>query len=95
MDFISRDALIAGMHAWVLDKSKSLGLVLIAQKALRPDKHHLLDAVVEAHVEQHGNTVEHSLAAVSPTCPLRQELERIADPDVQARLLLLSTARAT
>jgi hypothetical protein len=25
MDFISRDALIAAMHAWVLDKVKPLG----------------------------------------------------------------------
>jgi hypothetical protein len=83
------------MHAWVLDKSKSLGLVLIAQKALRPDKHHLLDALVEAHVEQHGNTVEHSLDADSPSCPLCQELERIADLDVQTSLLFLSTVRAT
>ena len=30
MDFISRDALIAGLHAWVLNKAKSLG-------TMRPD----------------------------------------------------------
>jgi hypothetical protein len=29
MDFIGRDALIAAMHAWVLDKTKPLGQVLV------------------------------------------------------------------
>ena len=28
MDFISRDALIAAMNAWVLDKTKPLGQIL-------------------------------------------------------------------
>jgi hypothetical protein len=31
MDFISRDALIKAMHAWVLDKHKPLGQILVEQ----------------------------------------------------------------
>ena len=38
MEFISRDALIAAMHAWVLDKSKSLGQILSDQQALGADE---------------------------------------------------------
>jgi serine/threonine-protein kinase len=95
MDFIGRDALIAAMHAWVLDKSKPLGQVLVAQHALRPDKHQLLEALVQAHLEQHGNQVEQSLAAVPAARPLRHELERMADPDLQASLLLLNDDPAT
>jgi hypothetical protein len=34
LDFISRDALIAAMNAWVLDKSRPLGAILIAQRNL-------------------------------------------------------------
>src|SRR4051794_9728618 len=34
MDFISRDALFAGMNAWVLEKSKPLGQILVAQGVL-------------------------------------------------------------
>jgi hypothetical protein len=34
MDFISRDALIAAMHAWVLNKQKPLGQVLVEQRCL-------------------------------------------------------------
>ena len=37
MDFISRDALIAAMNAWVLDKAKPLGQVLHEQGALGVD----------------------------------------------------------
>jgi hypothetical protein len=40
MDFISRDALIAAMHAWVLEKAKLLGQILLEQghlKAIRKE----------------------------------------------------------
>ena len=37
MDFLGRDALLAAMHAWVIDKSKPLGEILVEQQALRPD----------------------------------------------------------
>jgi hypothetical protein len=37
MDFISRDALISAMHAWVLNKQKPLGQILVEQGALAPD----------------------------------------------------------
>ena len=41
MDFITRDQLIAAMHAWVLDKSKSLGRILRDHAALDDDTHAL------------------------------------------------------
>jgi serine/threonine-protein kinase len=90
MDFIGRDALIAAMHAWVLDKSKSLGQVLVAQRSLRSDKYQLLEALVQAHIEQHGNQIEQSLAAVGTAGPARRELQALADPDVQASLVFLT-----
>src|SRR5262249_23072341 len=62
MDFISRDALIAAMHAWVLDKGKPLGQILVEQRALRGDAHALLEALVQKHLELHGNDPERSLA---------------------------------
>src|SRR5581483_8916228 len=45
LDFISRDALVAAMNAWVLDKAKPLGQILLEQGALRPDALSLLDAL--------------------------------------------------
>ena len=37
MDFIGRDALVRAMNAWVLDKHKPLGEILVAQNTLAPD----------------------------------------------------------
>jgi hypothetical protein len=39
MDFISRDDLIAAMNAWVLEKSKPLGQLLVERRALDADNH--------------------------------------------------------
>src|SRR5712671_4138346 len=43
MDFISRDALIQAMHAWVLDKAKPLGRILVEHGALGTDRRALLE----------------------------------------------------
>src|SRR5947207_3114759 len=86
MDFIGRDALIRSMHAWVLEKGKPLGRILVEQGALAADSCALLDALVEKHLAQHGNDVERSLAVVHPDQHLNAELHRIADPDLQASL---------
>jgi hypothetical protein len=61
MDFVGRDALIAAMHAWVLDKGKLLGLILLEQGALRSDTHALREALVPKHLELHGNGPKRSL----------------------------------
>ncbi|MSQ94181.1 MAG: hypothetical protein EXR98_06450 [Gemmataceae bacterium] len=88
MDFIRRDALIAAMNAWVLDKKKPLGKILLDQKALTADTHALLEALVQKHLEMHGNDVEKSLVAVSSLADkVRNELDQIKDADVQASLV--------
>jgi formylglycine-generating enzyme required for sulfatase activity/tRNA A-37 threonylcarbamoyl transferase component Bud32 len=86
MDFISRDALIAAMNAWVLDKTQALGAILLQQGALRSDTHALLEALVAKHLEVHSNDPEKSLAAVNPAGSLRQDLQQVADADLQASL---------
>jgi formylglycine-generating enzyme required for sulfatase activity/tRNA A-37 threonylcarbamoyl transferase component Bud32 len=93
MDFVSRDALIAAMHAWVLDKAKPLGQILVEQGALRPENHELLEALVRRHLEMHGNDPERSLAALSSLHSVRQDLEQVADADVQASLAHVSAVR--
>jgi len=52
MNFISKDALINAMNAWVLDKQKPLGQILLDQKALAADTHQLLDALVQKHLDR-------------------------------------------
>jgi serine/threonine-protein kinase len=86
MDFVTRDALLAAMSAWVLAKHKPLGQILVEQGGLAPEEHALVEAVVHRHVHNHRGDPQRSLAAVSSIRSARQELEQIADPDVQASL---------
>jgi WD40 repeat protein/serine/threonine protein kinase len=92
LDFIGRDALIAGMNAWVLDKVKPLGQVLVESGALAAEEHALLDALVSKHLERHGNDPEKSLAAVSSIGSAKEDLQRIPDPDVQGSLVHVSAS---
>jgi len=64
MDFIGRDELIAAIHAWVLDKQKSLGQILVEQGAIELDARALLDALVQKHLELHASDPQRSLAAI-------------------------------
>jgi serine/threonine-protein kinase len=94
MDFISRDALVGAMHAWVLDKAKPLGQILREQDQLAEDEHALLDGLVRKHLEKHGNEPQRSLAALNSVRSVRQDLQQLADADVQTSLVHVSTARS-
>ena len=94
MDFISRDELVAGMRAWVLDKSKGLGGVLVRQGALRQDLYAALAIMVAEHLEVHGNDAQKSLRALGSVGALRHDLQGIADADVQASLAHVPEHRA-
>src|SRR5690242_20574563 len=89
MDFVSREGLIQGMNAWVLEKSKPLGQLLQEQGALRPDAHALLEALVAKHLEMHGDAAR-SLAALSSVGPVHAELQQIADAELHASLAHVS-----
>jgi eukaryotic-like serine/threonine-protein kinase len=83
MDFITREALIAGMNAWVLAKDKSLGLILVDQAALARDELALLDPLVRKHLEKHGGDPERSLSALSAIGWIKHDLQAVADSDVR------------
>jgi len=89
MDFIRRDALIAAMHAWVLEKAKPLAQILFDQGVLPADARAVLEALVAKHLELHGGDAEKSLAAVSAPSPVQQELRCLADGDLDACLAQL------
>ena len=94
MDFISRDQLIAGMQAWVLDKHKPLGEILFEQGVLSFDDREAIDSLVRRHLLRDDNDPERSLAALSSIGQrLRDQLSRIADPDVQVSLPVVSASR--
>ncbi len=94
MDFIGREALVSAMNAWVLEKSRPLGEVLVRQNALSQANHDLLAPLVDAHIRRHGNDPQQSLAAISSLTDAVADLRTIADADVQASLGRVSAARA-
>src|SRR5262245_34106171 len=79
MDFIRRDDLVAAMNAWVLDKAKPLGQVLVEQQALRPDQRAALDVLVGMHLECHQGDAAKSLAAVADD--VKRSLAALNDPE--------------
>ena len=89
MDFISRDALIAAMHAWILDKAKPLGEILVQQGDLAANRRSILSALVDEHVAQHEGDPQQSLAALQLPQALQNELEQFADAEVNATLAKL------
>jgi len=93
LDFVNRDQLIAGMNAWVLDKAKSLGEVLVSQGSLQSERRQLLEALVQEHLKQHGGDPEQSLASLSSLNETRTVLEQIADPELQRSLAAVSRDR--
>jgi WD40 repeat protein/serine/threonine protein kinase len=92
MDFITRDALIRAMNAWVLEKTKPLGAILVEQGHLRPDSYQLLDALVQKHVALHGDDPQQSLAAVSSFDSIEDVLKQLGDEQVNATLDFVATA---
>lgn len=92
MDFIGRDALIQAMHAWVLEKMKPLGQLLVEQGAMAEDARALLEPLVQKHLQMHSDDPAKSLASVGSVGSARQDLEQIADADVQASLAHISAA---
>ena len=93
MDFISRDALVAAMHAWVLAKEKSLGEILLEQGVLPQARRELLEALVEEHLKQHSNDPQQSLAAVSSIGSVEEDLKQLDDGEVNATLAFVAKAR--
>ncbi len=86
LDFVTQGQLIEAMQAWMLDKVKPLGQVLVEKGILTADRRQLLTALVAEHVRQHGNDPQKSLDSVGPLGTLRHDLVSLGDPQVSLRM---------
>ena len=93
MDFISKDALVQGMHAWVLEKHKPLAQILVEQGTLAAGARALLEPLVQKHVELHGHDEAQSLAASSSVVSIGELLRQIVDSELQTSLSTVGLAR--
>lgn len=92
VDFIDRDALIDGMQAWSLDKSRALGDILVERGALRPEQREPIEMLVQAHLKETNNNPEQSLAALTSAFGVPDELSQIEDGDIEHTLSHVSSA---
>jgi tetratricopeptide (TPR) repeat protein/tRNA A-37 threonylcarbamoyl transferase component Bud32 len=84
LDFVTKDALVAAMNAWLLDKGKPLGDILRDRGDLSAEELQHLSALVNVHLKRHGNDPQQSLAALSSIpSTLKQELADLPDAAVQ------------
>lgn len=86
MNFVSRDALVAAMHAWALDKDKSLGHILHEQGQLTAGQQQALEALIVQHLQAHGNDPERSLQSLPAASSVRDLFTPIDDDELQASL---------
>ncbi len=86
MNFVGRDALVAAMHAWVLDKNKSLGHILHEQGQLTAGQHQALEALIVQHLQAHGDDAERSLQSLPAASSVRDLFTPIDDDELQASL---------
>jgi serine/threonine-protein kinase len=91
-NFIDRDTLLSAFNAWIADKSRPLGQILLDRGALTLARHALLAQLVQEHLEQHGLDPERSLAVLTVVPAVRDQLQELPDIDIQAGLLALRLA---
>src|SRR6185312_17561306 len=84
MDLVTREALIAALSAWVIDKSQGIGAILLAQGGLVDGELALLEGLVAAHLRKHGDDAGQSLAALGPLGEVGRVFERVNDPELHA-----------
>jgi serine/threonine protein kinase/tetratricopeptide (TPR) repeat protein len=89
--FVDRDELLAAYEAWMNDRTRPLGSVLVDRGSISDDLHGLIAGLVAAHLAKHGHRPEKSLAALSPLGDLREDLEALADADLTQSLAVLTT----
>jgi tetratricopeptide (TPR) repeat protein/tRNA A-37 threonylcarbamoyl transferase component Bud32 len=88
-NFIDREALLAAFTAWVANKARPLGQILVDRGSLDPECLATLEALAKQHLKRHGDDVEKSLAGLGALGAVRADLEHLHDPDLNATLSLL------
>jgi serine/threonine-protein kinase len=92
LDFLGRDDFIAAMHAWLMEKHKALGQILLQRQLLTADEHALLEGLVQMYLHRHDNDAQKSLAATGIAPGLCDDLRHMADQELQASLTRLTAA---
>jgi len=91
-DFVSRDQLVEAVRLWMLDRSGTLGELLVHRGLLSSKRQAILEDLVEEHIKQHDGDVETSIVAASAKDPTGMEITSAFLPDLPEFLATLSVA---
>ncbi len=80
LEFISRDALSAALKAWMVDQTRPLGQILVAQNALTDDLRCLVDSLVVKQLERAASGVPHVITPDSTIDLVHTTVPKPADP---------------
>jgi eukaryotic-like serine/threonine-protein kinase len=90
LDFITRETFLAAMAAWVVEKAKPLGELLVERQSIGVRDFALLSAIAEDHVAHRGAASAKGLtASLGPLDVVQMDLAKLPDPEVQAALARL------
>lgn len=89
LDFVRPEDLVAALRVWSDAKSRSVAEILAERGNLDAKRRDLIDLLVAEHLKQHADDPEQCLAALSVAESLRDDLLRIADPDIAASVSLV------
>jgi WD40 repeat protein len=90
LDFISREAFLAAMGSWVVQKAKPLGQLLVERQSIAAGDYALLSAIAEDHVAHQGQASPKGLtASLGPLDSVQRDLEKLPDPEIQAGIARL------
>ena len=89
LDFVTRDQLIEAMQLWIVNKTRSVGEILVQQGHLEQGQQEVLDGLLELHLQKHHGDVHQSLASLRPAVPIHEELQRLDDQELSHSVSLL------
>ena len=81
LGLIRKDQVIRAFTDLLFDKARPLGEILVAQNGLTEEQRKIIDAAVEAHIQQEGDEAK-ALASLNNVKDLGSDLDHLADEDI-------------
>ncbi|ADG69269.1 Serine/threonine protein kinase-related protein [Planctopirus limnophila DSM 3776] len=86
MNFVTRDHFLSAMKASSANDARPLGEILVATGAMTVEHHKMLEALINALLQQHENDLHKCLDALSSISSIREDLDQLQDPELTVRL---------
>jgi len=82
-DLIKQDDLIHAMNSWVLERSKTIGQILVEQSRLDQADCDLIDQMIRRHIAKNSGDLKKAIGAISSAEYVIASLKQLNDSDLQ------------